>query len=262
MGQYPVTSVTAGIFAELEWPHDGNVAHQRSIPFYACWWRQWLELCFSVFKGMPPETLKILYLPLKRALFCLFGGGLAWWKSSKYSVFSINSVASLQDGSQIPKYPVWWINWNSVPTIQVHFRVHCTSLWLLCQHCPCKPAGAQSDKGCSLCLCWLQPSHHSESSASSDEQRGMGSRNPKKSMNINGRGFSSGHQSHNQSFWGCKEEGYMQKAQAKQNGRKLTTHHVLRPLWFMRKQKVGFFFLFCMIFSKVEKKMQMCYTIF
>lgn len=65
-------SVPAAIFAELQWPHDGNVAHQRCIAFDAWWWRQRLELCLSVLEGMPLETPKILHLPLKLA-FCLFG---------------------------------------------------------------------------------------------------------------------------------------------------------------------------------------------
>lgn len=136
-----------------------------------------LNSCFSVFKRVPPETLKMLYLPLKLALFCLCAG-LIWSKPRKYSAFSTDSVTTLQDESQIPNYLVWWINRNSVPTTRVHFCVCCTSLRLLCQHCPGEPAGARSDRGCSLCLCRLQPSHTSESSASSDEQRGPGSRIP------------------------------------------------------------------------------------
>lgn len=36
---------------------------------YTCWWGQWPELCFSMFKGMLPERPDILHLPLKLALF-------------------------------------------------------------------------------------------------------------------------------------------------------------------------------------------------
>ena len=69
-------------------------------------------------------------------------------------------------------------------------------------------------------------------------------------------------QSRNRSFWGCKEEGCLQKVQVKQNGRKLTTHRVLRmdPFLVYEKAESCFFFLFSHHFSKVGKKVQMCYT--
>lgn len=44
-------------------------------------------------------------------------------------------------------------------------------------------------------------------------------------------------QSHNQSFWGCKEEGCLQKVQVEQNGRKLTTRRVLRMVPFLVYEK-------------------------
>lgn len=130
----PVPPVPAGVPAELGWPQDGNVAPQGCVSFSAGWSRCLLPLRLSVPRAFQPEALEILHLPLKLASFSL-PGALPWSKPVKFSISSINSITSLQDGSQISNYPIGWIHWKSVPPTKVHFWMCSTSLWLLCQGC-------------------------------------------------------------------------------------------------------------------------------